>query len=41
MAKTYNREKHFDIDYFRTKGIAYFDTLDFSDVSNEDIPTKQ
>ena len=37
MAKTYNREKHFDIDYFRTKGIAYFDTLDFSDVSNEEI----
>ena len=37
MAKKYNREKHFDADYFRAKGIAYFDTLDFSDVSNEEI----
>lgn len=37
MAKTYNREKHFDIDYFRAKNLAFFDTLDFSSVSNEDI----
>lgn len=35
--KTYNKEKHFDLDYFRVKGLAYFDTLDFSDVSNEEI----
>jgi excisionase family DNA binding protein len=25
------------LDYFRTKGLAFFDTLDFSDVSNEEI----
>ena len=37
MAKTYNKDKHFDLDYFRTKGLAFFDTLDFSDVSNEEI----
>ncbi len=37
MAKTYNKNKHFDLDYFRTKGLAFFDTLDFSDVSNEEI----
>lgn len=37
MAKTYNKSKHFDLDYFRTKGLAFFDTLDFSDVSNEEI----
>lgn len=37
MAKTYNREKHFDIDYFRAKNLAFFDTLDFSSVSNEEI----
>lgn len=37
MAKTYNKDKHFDADYFRTKGLAFFDTLDFSDVNNEEI----
>ena len=37
MVKTYNKNKHFDLDYFRTKGLAFFDTLDFSDVSNEEI----
>ena len=37
MAKTYNKDKHFYLDYFRTKGLAFFDTLDFSDVSNEEI----
>ena len=37
MAKTYNKDKHFDLDFFRTKGLAFFDTLDFSDVSNEEI----
>ena len=37
MAKTYNKDKHFDADYFRTKGLAFFDTLDFSDIDNEEI----
>lgn len=37
MAKTYNKDKHFDPDFFRTKGLAFFDTLDFSNVSNEEI----
>ena len=37
MAKTYNKEKHFDLDYFRAKGMAFFDTLDFSEVDNEEI----
>ena len=23
MAKTYNKDKHFDLDYFRTKGLAF------------------
>ena len=39
MAKTYNREKHFDLDFFRTKGLAFFDTLDFSNVSGDEIKT--
>jgi excisionase family DNA binding protein len=37
MAKTYNKDKHFDADYFRTKGLAFFDTLDFSDIDNEEM----
>ena len=37
MAKTFNKEKHFDLNFFRAKGMAYFDTLDFSDISNEEI----
>ncbi|MBR3677124.1 MAG: pentapeptide repeat-containing protein [Alphaproteobacteria bacterium] len=37
MAKTYNKDKHFDANYFRTKGLAFFDTLDFSDISSEEI----
>ena len=37
MAKTFNEEKHFDLNFFRAKGMAYFDTLDFSDISNEEI----
>lgn len=37
MAKTYNKSKHFDLSYFQTKGIAFFDTLDFSEVDNEEI----
>lgn len=35
--KTFNKEKHFDLDYFRAKGMAFFDTLDFSEVDNEEI----
>ena len=35
--KTYNKEKHFDLDYFRAKGMAFFDTLDFSEVDNDEI----
>ena len=37
MAKTYNKSKHFDLSYFQTKGTAFFDTLDFSEVDNEEI----
>ena len=37
MAKTFNKEKHFDLNFFKAKGMAYFDTLDFSDISNEEI----
>ena len=37
MTKTYNKEKHFDLNFFRAKGMAYLDTLDFSDISNEEI----
>ena len=37
MAKTFNKEKHFDLNFFRAKGMAYFDTLDFSEVDNEEI----
>ena len=37
MAKTYNKEKHFDLRYFQAKGEAFFDTLDFSEASRDDI----
>ena len=37
MAKTYNKSKHFDLSYFQTKGTAFFDTLDFSETSADDI----
>ena len=37
MAKSYNKDKHFDLDFFRAKGMAFFDTLDFSEVDNEEI----
>ena len=37
MAKAYNESKNFDLDLFRTKGVAFFDTLDFSETGNEAI----
>lgn len=35
--KTYNKEQHFDLYYFKEKEVAFFDTLDFSDVTSEEI----
>ena len=37
MAKTYNKSKHFDLSYFQAKGTAFFDMLDFSETSADDI----
>lgn len=37
MAKTYNPAKHFDLSYFRSKGEAFFDSLDFSQTGIDDI----
>ena len=37
MAKTYNKSKHFNLSYFQTKSMAFFDMLDFSETSADDI----